>query len=307
MTRKRIILSAFLLAIVLPAAVSAQSGGAGLSFLKIGVGARVMGMGDAGVAGDDRGSALYYNPALIADDAQASITITHNEWIEDITTEYLGVAVPLDGWSFGLHLGLTSVGGVEVRETPGEALGVTDTRNFAGGLSAAFALAEGVDVGATAKFVYEKIHVDEASGYAFDLGVTARPFSEGDLANLRTGVTLANVGSMSALRTVETVLPMLLRYGAGYRVPIESVKGGLTIEAAGLTLLEESTTHVSIGAEFDYLGTVFLRAGYQSGYESKDLSFGGGAAYGSLRFDYAYTPFTDILGDAHTIALSVLL
>lgn len=308
MRRSLGIVTAFVLFSLIPITSNAQSGGgAGLSFLKIGVSARSMGMGDAGVAGDDLGSALYYNPALIADDTRASVTITHNEWIEDITTEYLGVAVPANGWSFGVFLGLTSVGGIEVRDVPGEPIAETDTRNFAGGFTAAFSLADGVDVGTTVKYVYEKIHVDEASGYAFDFGLAVRPFADGSLAPLRTGFTLANVGSMTALRTVETTLPMLLRYGAGYRFPIESVKGGLTVEAAGLTLLEESATHLNIGAEFDYLGIVFLRAGFQSGYETKDLSFGGGAVYGGLRFDYAFTPFNDIMGNAHTIALSVLL
>lgn len=309
MRRTRTFVTAvFVLALlVLPRMLFAQSGDAGLSFLKIGVGARVLGMGDAGVAGDDRGSALYYNPALIADDAEASVTITHNEWIEDISTEFIGVAVPLDGWSFGVHLGLTSVGGIEVRDVPGDPLAESDTRNFAGGLTVAFALADGVDFGTTVKYVFEKIHVDEAGGYAFDFGIAVRPFSEGELANLKTGLTLANVGSMSELRTVSTTLPMLLRYGAGYRIPVESVKGALTFEANGLTLLEESKTHFNLGMEFDYLGLVFLRAGYQTGYETKSISLGAGAAYGSLRFDYAFTPFSEVFGNAHTVALSVLL
>ena len=204
-------------------------------------------------------------------------------------------------------MGLTSVGGLELREVPGEPLGTTDTRNFAGGVSAAFAIADGIDVGATAKYVFEKIHVDEAGGYAFDFGVAVRPFSEGDLANLRTGVMLANIGSMTELRTVATKLPSLLRYGAAYHIPVESVKGGLNVTAEGLTLLEESTTHLNIGAEFDYLGMVYLRLGYRSGYDNNGISFGGGATYSSLRFDYAFTPFSESFGNAHTIALSITL
>ena len=296
-----------LTALLLPEALWAQSGGAGLSFLKIGVSARALGMGDAGVAGDDRGSAMYYNPALLADDARAAVTITHNEWIEDISTEFVGVSLPANGWTFGIHLGLTSVGGIEIRDRPGDPLAETDNNNFAGGLSAAFAVAEGVDVGVTAKYVFEKIHVDEAGGYAFDFGVAVRPFSEGNLARLRTGVTLANVGSMSELASVATTLPMLLRYGAGYEIPLDGVKGALTVEANGLTLLEEESTHLNLGIEFDYLGMVFLRAGYQTGYETKNISLGAGAMYGTLRFDYAFTPFSEVFGNAHTVALSVLL
>jgi len=290
-----------------PGLLYAQAGSAGLSFLKIGVGARTMGMGDAGVAGSDMGSAMYYNPALIADDADASLTIMHNEWIEDITTEFLGLSVPFGGWSLGIHMGLTSVSGLEVRDVPGPALAETDTRNFAGGLTAAFALAEGVDFGATAKYVFEKIDVEEAGGYAFDFGVAVRPFSEGDLSELRAGVALANLGHMSELRTVSTTLPLLLRYGAAYRIPVEAVKGALNVSAEGLSLLEESTTHVNLGAEFDYLGMVFLRLGYQTGYENKGLTFGAGATYSSLRFDYAFTSFSEVFGNAHTIALSVTL
>lgn len=290
-----------------PDLLYAQAGSAGLSFLKIGVGARSMGMGDAGVANADMGSAMYYNPALIADDGSGAITIMHNEWIEDITTEYLGLSVPFSGWSFGIHLGLTSVGGIEVRDVPGEPLALTDTRNFAGGFTAAFALADGVDFGATAKYVFEKIDVEEAGGYAFDFGLAVRPFSEGDLAELRTGVALANLGSMTELRTVSTNLPLLLRYGAAYRIPVEAVKGALNVSAEGLSLLEESTTHLNLGAEFDYVGMVFLRLGYQSGYENKGLTFGAGATYSALRFDYAFTSFSEVFGNAHTVALSVIL
>jgi hypothetical protein len=196
---------------------------------------------------------------------------------------------------------------MEVRDQPGEPLALTDNRNFAGGITAAFAVADGVDVGVTAKYVFEKIHVDEAGGYAFDFGVAVRPFSEGDLSSFRTGVALANVGSMTELRTVSTTLPMLLRYGAAYTLPIEAVKGALNVSAEGLTLLEKSTTHLKAGVEFDYLGMVFLRLGYQSGFENQGISFGAGATYSTLRFDYAFTPFSASFGNAHTIALSLIL
>lgn len=305
--RSMLFVIVFLTMFLLPAALRAQSGGAGLSFLKIGVGARALGMGDAGVAGDDRGSAMYYNPALLADDERAAVTFTHNEWIEDISTEFIGVTLPAKGWTFGVHLGLTSVGHIEIRDRPGEPLAETDNNNFAGGLSAAFVIADGIDVGLTAKYVFEKLHVEEAGGYAFDFGVAIRPFSDGDLAHLRTGITLANVGSMSELASVATTLPMLLRYGAAYLIPVDAVKGALTIEANGLTLLEENSTHLNLGIEFDYLGMVFLRAGYQTGYDTKDISLGAGAMYGTLRFDYAFTPFSEVFGNAHTVALSVLL
>lgn len=308
MSMKRFFSFLSLLLFLLSVSALAQSGQAGLSFLKNGVGARTIAMGDAGVAGSDMGSAMYYNPALLADDENASITIMHSEWIQDITTEFLGISIPAEGWTLGVFMGITSVEGIEVRDRPTpDPLATTDSRNLAGGLTAAFALADMIDVGVNAKFIFEKIHTDDASGYAFDFGVTVHPFDGSSLENLRFGLALANIGSMSELMTQETVLPSLLRYGGMYSIPLESVKSDLIIEANGLTLLEEETTHLGIGVEFDYVNMLFLRFGYQSGFEQKSVSFGAGAAYSTLRFDYAYVPFDNNLGNAHTVALSINL
>ncbi len=285
-----------------------QSGQAGLSFLKNGVGARSVAMGNAGVAGADLGSAMYYNPALLADDEGAAISIVHNEWIQDITTEYIGITLPAKGWTFGVFLGLTSVAGIELRDTPSpEPDGTFDSQNFAGGLSAAFGIVDGLDFGVNAKYIFEKIHVDDASGYAVDIGLSSQPFTDDDLADLRFGVSLANLGSMSALSSAETVLPLLLRYGAAYTVPITALKSALNVEIGGVSLLEEETTHANIGVEFDYVDMVFFRLGYRSGFEDKDISFGAGARYSSLRFDYAFVPFNENFGNAHTVALSINL
>lgn len=304
--KRHFFISLFLLA-MLPVLAHAQSGQAGLSFLKNGVGARTVGMGNAGVAGADFGSAMYYNPALPADDTDASITIMHNEWIQDISTEYIGIALPAKGWTFGLFMGLTTVAGIEVRDRPSvDPDAMTDSRNFAGGVTAAFDITESVSFGVNAKYLFEKIYTYDASGYAFDFGLTARPFS-GDLRDLGLGLALSNIGSMSELSAVETTLPSLLRYGAGYSIPLETLKSHLNVEVNGVTLLEEETTHVNVGVEFDYVDMVFLRAGFESGYDNKNISFGAGARYSTLRFDYAFVPFTESFGNAHTVALTIIL
>ncbi len=285
----------------------AQAGGSGLSFLKIGADARAIAMGDAGVVTADNGGAVYYNPALIAGDESASITIMHNEWVQDLTTEYLGIVVPFQSWSLGIQMGLTSVAGIEIRDRPGEPQGTFDSRNFAGGLTAAFALADGVDVGVTAKYVMEKIYTDAADGYAFDIGAAIDPFTGGDLHGLRFGLAVANLGSMSELRYTSTKLPTLLRAGASYDVPVAALKSTLVLTGGVMSVFDDEATHATLGAEFNYVNSVYFRLGYQSGYDIKNVSFGAGFAYTTLRFDYAFTPFTESFGAAHTIALSIRL
>lgn len=305
---KRLTIFSIVILFALPSLAAAQSGQAGLSFLKNGVGARTVAMGNAGVAGADMGSAMYYNPALLADDLESSITIMHNEWIQDITTEYLGIALPLRGWTFGLFMGLTTVQGIEVRDTPSpNPDGITDSRNFAGGISAGFDIMDELSFGFNVKYIFEKIHVEDAGGYAFDFGLTAHPFDGGDLEDLRFGLALANIGSMSELKAVKTTLPSMLRYGAAYGIPVASLKSRLNFELNGVTLLEEETTHANVGVEFDYVDMVFLRLGYESGYDNKSVSFGAGARYSTLRFDYAFVPFSESFGNAHTVALSITL
>ena len=55
-----------ILAVSLASAAAAQPGSAGLTFLKFGVGARALGMGDAYSAIADDPSATYYNPASLS-------------------------------------------------------------------------------------------------------------------------------------------------------------------------------------------------------------------------------------------------
>ncbi len=304
MTFRGIALFLFML-LVTPSLLRAQAGGAGLSFLKIGADARAIAMGDAGVVVADHGAAMYYNPALVADDTEASVTIMHNEWVQDLSTEYLGVVVPFKAWTLGVHMGLTSVEGIEIRQRPGDPEGTFDSRNFAGGLSAAFGIAQGVRFGASVKYVLEKIYTDAADGYAFDLGVTVAPLQEGELRTLRFGLAVANLGSMSELRALPTTLPALLRAGVAWDADIPSLNSVFTVTGGAMHVFDDEVTHVQLGAEFDYSDAVYARLGYQSGFDIKDVSFGAGAKYHNLRFDYAYTPFSESFGTAHTIALSI--
>jgi hypothetical protein len=292
--------------VLLPAVASAQAGGTGLSFLKIGADARIMAMGDAGVVAADKGGATYYNPALLADDENASITIMYNEWLADVTATFAGVVVPMSSWTLGIHMALTSVGGIEVRDRPGEAQSTFDSHNFSGGLSAALSLMKGVDVGITAKYILEKLYTDAADGFAFDFGAAVHPFQGGELHGLKFGLAVANIGSMSDLRYVSTKLPTLLRAGASYDIPVTSLQSTLLLTGGVMTIFDDEATHITAGAEFDYVNTLYFRLGYQSGYDMKNISFGAGFAFTSLRFDYAYTPFTGgFTGAAHTIGISI--
>ena len=299
-------LLAVVIAVLSPSRGFAQAGSTGLSFLKIGIGGRTVAMGDAGVASAAHGTASHYNPGLLASQSHPSITLMHNAWVQDVTTQYLGASLPLDGLTLGFHLGLTSVADIEIRTVPGDPVGTFSSRSFTSGMTAAFPLSDEIEFGATAKFLFEKIDVNEATGYAFDAGVVIRPFSEGDLKPLTAGVCIANLGSMSDLRNEPSSLPSLLRYGLSYAIPMEALEGAILLEADGLTIFDAKTTHVNVGVEVDYDQSLYARLGYQTGYEARGFTAGVGAGFSVLRFDYAVTPWSEGFGLAHTVSLSVI-
>jgi hypothetical protein len=285
----------------------AQEGESGLSVLKIGVGGRTIGMGDAGVTSAVGASSMHYNPAIIAREDRPGLTVMHNSWIEDINTEYLGVYTKMAGYSLGFHVAYIEVGNLELRDRPGEPQGTFDAQYISTGITIAVPLSEQLEAGASAKMLFEKIYVEDAFGYAFDVGLRYRPFMQGGLQQLSLGAALANIGSMSALVQEDTKLPMLFRYGAGYSMPLGSGTNELQLELGGISNTTTGTTHLNVGVEAGYDGIAYLRAGYQSNYEMRGLSYGFGAVFSVLAIDFAYTPFQNDFGSATTISLNIAL
>ncbi len=295
-----------LLFIIASMCASAQTAETGLTFLKRGVGARNIAMGESGVAGFSDGFSMYYNPALPASARKASIALMHNQWVQDVSGQYIGAVVPLESWSLGFHASYASVDDIEAREKPGPADGTFTASNFSTGLTASFHISDDLAFGLTAKYLFEKIFVDVADGYAFDFGVTLTPFTEGDLTGIVIGISLQNLGSMSELRSVASELPAHARYGVSYSTAFPWTNGTLRLATDGVSFFKGST-HLHIGAEVDYSEMFFLRLGYQHNYDLKNVSLGIGASYSLLRFDYSFVPFLESFGTSHTIALNIVL
>jgi hypothetical protein len=73
----------------------------GLTFLKIGVGARATAMGSAQAAVAADATSLYWNPAGLALVDGWDFHVSHNEWFQDIRQEYVGVARRWGNHGFG--------------------------------------------------------------------------------------------------------------------------------------------------------------------------------------------------------------
>ncbi len=301
---RRFLLQSVLSAFILTAAATAMAQGAagtGLAFLKLGVGARAVGLGEAYVSVTDDASATYWNPAGLALLGTSQLLLAHTEWLQSVTHDYIGFAAPGFGGGWGLSVVSAGVGDLQSRIKPSaEPIGVFEAHNLALGLSYGRSLTADLSLGFTFKWLYERIFTYEAPGYAVDLGAQFRLGKNG----LRLGAVIQNLGSMRELRQQSSRLPTTLRAGASYPVRLGKSRWLLAMDVVK-TL--HAGSHVNVGGEWLYAQRYAFRVGYQSGFDTRGLQAGAGLAAGRFLFDYGYVPVTQNLGSGHRFSVQIRL
>ncbi len=293
---KRIILSIIFFAFTV-SAFSQNDGAAntGLAYLKLGIGARSIAMGEAFSSLSDDGTAFIYNPARMNANENGNVTAMFNKTMLDMTTNYVGAKFRIKKFGIGIGLLKTTISDIEVRNTPGAPLDKFNADNFSGGISLSYEVYKNLAVGITGKLLYEKIYIDEASGFGMDFGANYL------YDNFSFAAVLSNVGSMNALKNSETKMPTSLRFGASYIYKKNNLS--LTGAVDGYKVLDGGNFHGHFGAEGGYKDFVFLRAGYMSGYDNKGFTAGVGFKYKSLYLDYAFQPYSTGFGSGNSLSL----
>ncbi len=282
--------------------VNAQSAGnTGLSFLKFGFGARNIAMGDAGTSASNDLTALFYNPAKLNINSDNEILVMHNEWIQDVRSEVLGAKTNIFGLPFAFGFNVTSVSDIQLRTKAGEPDALFDANYFYGSISTGFEVYENISTGITAKYLYEGLLSDEATGYGFDLGL----FYKTEMEGLTFSGVVKNLGSMNKLRSEETKLPSEIRIGPAYNFDLGENKFDAIVAGEFQKYLDTDDIHFNLGGEVLYDNLLALRAGYQTGFESKGFTAGLGLMWGSLKFDYAFLPFSLGFGNANLFSVQI--
>ncbi|MDA3861899.1 MAG: PorV/PorQ family protein [Melioribacteraceae bacterium] len=280
-----------------------NAGSSGVSFLKNGFGARNIAMSDLGVVGVNDLTALNYNPALLAYYKNPQIMLTHNQSIQDMSTQLVGASFSLFGLPFAIGVNNTAVNDIEVRTIASEIPQSHFNAHYMfGSISTGFKVYDKVSFGITTKYIYENLFSNEAGGFAFDFGLSYKNIIDG----LDFGASLKNIGSLSELKTEATVLPTDFRIGAAYSMNIKSINSELNVIGGVQKYLDTDDTHIHTGAEVFYDNLIAVRLGYVTGYDPKSLSAGFGVNWEGINFDYAFTPYSFNsyrLGSAHTISL----
>ncbi|MBN1542459.1 PorV/PorQ family protein [candidate division KSB1 bacterium] len=288
---------------LLTTSISVQAAGrSGLAFLKIPADARSAALANAAVATACDAAVVFWNPAGLANLYQRQATLSYNRWIQDINHSAVAVALPSRHGHFSINAILTEVPGIERRETA-SALPLEEfsAQDFTVGFAYATKIASRISVGIQAKYLYEKIHIESADGFAVDFGLRAKAAVPG----LALGAALQNLGKMDEMDKERIDLPKILRVGMHYAPKLE-LGGFYTEFVLDFVKIFEQDSHVHTGGQVQWADLFFLRAGYASGYEEKSWSAGLGIKWGPARLDYAYVPFSSDLGNAQQFSLTVL-
>ncbi len=305
-----------------------RAGISAFQFLKIGVGARGVAMGESFVAVANDASALYWNPAGLVHANGDQVIASHTEYVVDISHEYFGIIYHLgEGDVVGASFSSLHMKDMEVT-TETQPFGTGRFFSFgdvAAGLTYSKKMTEQFSFGATVRYAEERLDVLKMRSVMVDLGTM---YWTG-LGSTRFAVTISNFGSdvepKGSLTTFNgtTVssfqsfsLPTIFKLGIAME-PIEDEDSKLTTSLQ-LNHPNDNSEHFRIGIEYGYRNTLFLRGGIKRTIGQKlfgadqtapdDLTLGAGFAadlpgLSRVSADYAFARFSE-LGSVHRFSVT---
>jgi hypothetical protein len=291
-------LKLLLICILFPALVFSQGISRGAASLKLPLTPFVGATGESFIADPISLQSIRVNPANIASSDAYNVIFSHTEFIQDIRTDFLSLSAPFRYGTLAFSVTNASVDGLEYRTIPGPAIGNFNTQSASFQLTYGVQLTDDISFGISPKYLYEKIFVDEATGWGLDLGALYKLPVDG----LTLGCALTNLGVLSAFRTEQTDLPTQIRIGGTY-VFSSFEQFTFRTAAAFSSELGVNVTHFHIGGEARYKDIVCVRLGYKTGYEYQGFSAGVGVRYNFVIIDYAFIPSSSNLGKAHSISI----
>lgn len=277
-----------------------NAGTRAMTFLKIGIGAKAMGMGESHVAATDDLYASYWNPAGLARLQQPQLALMHNEWFAGINHEFIGFALPVgDIGTVGASANFLSFGELQGRDRDGNETTIFRPYDLAVIVSYARNIKPALAFGANAKFLREQIADESGTGIAFDFG-GLYTFSE---IPLSLGFNAQHVGPR--VRFIEEAfgLPFTFRFGAAYRP-----WGDAFMLTADVVRPSDNDITTGVGAAYTIANILQLRTGYKYKLGGNDLGGTSGLTGGfgltlrRFQVDYALVPF-GVLGLTHRFSL----
>ncbi|HPG58947.1 MAG TPA: PorV/PorQ family protein [Candidatus Wallbacteria bacterium] len=248
-------------------------------FLKQGVGARQLGMGNAGTAVADDASAVFFNPAGLAFLKNLELTSMHSEAYDfDIKYDYLNLILPI------IHGRVIGVAGAVLKtdqipitkdKIPNIVNYVEDKEQVAM-ISYGHKISRQAAIGFTYKDIKHYLYFKEAVGSEADFGILYNPSK-----TISLGLNVQDFlpGELKWSTGVTDSIPLTLRGGIAFKLP--DWGSIITFDA---DKVQDRDVKLNGGWEYQFNETFLGRAGVNDGQATAGFSI---MKYG-WRFDYAY-------------------
>jgi len=335
-------IAALLLVVFATGIVTAQTRKAGINaaaFLKVGVGARQIGMGSAVTSTNGDVTNVFWNPAGVAlRDEKAQVSFTYNSWIGGLKQNAVAASYDMEGiGTLGIGVMTFGISGIPADRDiyPGNAVlqalqtdqatsDTNDSMDMLAQVTYSTFVMDRLALGASVKFIHEKIDDQAATAIAFDLGSV---YNIG-IYDWNIGARISNLGSDIKFYDYAAPIPLTFSMGTSM-VPLHLGSSSVLV-AVDLVKPQDGQQYYYTGLEYNINNTVFLRGGWKFNYSFFGLagngidegtsqrqpintslekgSLGAGVrvpmAEYMLSLDYSYTAFS-LFSDVHRLTLHV--
>ena len=278
-----------------PGFLMGQEGEAGIeSPFSIGVGARALSLGSAGVAFPDDPTAFYWNPAGMVVVQQKGIVFSLTTLFEGTQYNFIGYVHPtISTGTFGIGVARIGTGGIkyieDVRGVPVD-MGELDYWWVKLTLAYTYTVLKGLSLGVNFDINRQVLGFYSTNGFGMDMGAHyGFPMKKGILSNIFLGCNVVHL------------VPPRLKLGVtGETVPY-NVRGGIAkvfyfrngadrwLFLADVVQSKHKKMKYHFGTEYAWNSAVFVRLGL----DDSEISFGGGLRYKNFQLDYG----TSRIGD----------
>ena len=279
-----------------------ESGGQGVAFLQIPIGARPAGLGNAFTAVADDINVVYFNPAGLCQIQNDMLGGMYNFMSMD-RAHYQAVLIKqIKGNGLALSFNRFGVSEIDGRDSEGYPTEKFDDSEIAFKIVYGRKLLPFFGIGGGAKYIIQSLCDAKGSGVAFDAGFLFLLLQSKNsfIKSFRVGGSFNNIGGKMTWNTEsenEDEIPITMRVGSA----IDLNLGVLNLLATFDVSQTEDNLKLHFGVETWLIKELCIRAGL----DDKDINFGASLRIGKFQFDYAYCP--DILDEGATSKLGIQL
>lgn len=305
-----------------------RAGISAFQFLKIGVGARGIALGETFVAIANDASALYWNPAGLTQFTSQQLIVAHTEYVVDIKHEFFGAAYHLTpNDAVGVSVSSLHMDQMEIT-TEVQPFGTGNYFSFGDlgiGLSYSKKMTDQFSFGVTLRYVEETLDVLKMKGLMVDLGT----YYWTGLGSSRFAVVVSNFGADvtpsgeateyggTKVSSFQSFSPPT-QFKIGFAMdPMESDNQKVTTSIE-LNHPNDNSENLHVGVEYQWEKWLWLRTGVKrtlgeplfarDNSSSNDVTAGLGVAVPVLdetvMLDYAFANY-NTLGSVHRISLGI--